>query len=214
MENNMHSRGCTKDEMSAALTGILPDMRAFARFLTKDRILADDLVQDAAVRALTSAHLYAPGTNLKAWLFTIIRNCFYNNLRIQRREATLSDYVEDKSDTGSQEMSLILCDFRRAFWQLSSEHREALMLIGPSGLSYAAAAAICGCAVGTIKSRVNRARAELRLILKTEKVPGLRRNLAPVTICKDLPSIDIALLNPDGKIPTERRHRFGKPQPM
>jgi len=191
--------------MSAALIGVLPDMRAFARSLTKDPTLADDLVQDAALRALTSAHHFTPGTNLKAWLFTIIRNCFYNTLRLRQREATLPDNLPEKCETGDQEMSLTLCDFRRAFWQLSSEHREALMLIGPSGLSYEVAASVCGCAVGTIKSRVNRARTELCRILKTENVYVPRRDVTPMSVCQSAQSFDLALLMPTINTPPHRQ---------
>ena len=205
LENPDLPRGSTKEEMSAALIEVLPDMRAFARSLTKERVLADDLVQDAVVRALTAAHHYTPGTNLKAWLFTIIRNCFYNTLRLRQRETALPDKFPERSEAGNQETALALCDFRRAFWQLSSEHREALMLIGPSGLSYESAAAVCGCAVGTIKSRVSRARSELNRILKTESVRLPRQDVTAMSTCQDLQSFDLVLLAPAIKMATEGR---------
>lgn len=170
----------TKEDVSNALIAILPDMRAFARSLTKERILADDLVQDATLRALTSAHLYTPGTNFKAWVFTIIRNCFYNDLRLRRRLTALPESLPDSGEQGGQDAPLELCDFRRAFWQLSYEHREALILIGPSGMSYEEAAAVCGCAVGTIKSRVCRARIELRRIVEAGNFDISRRDTAPI----------------------------------
>lgn len=170
----------SKEDVSAALVEILPDMRAFARSLTKERILADDLVQDATLRALTSAHLYAPGTNFKAWVFTIIRNCFYNDLRLRRRLTALPETMPDMAEQGGQDAPLELCDFRRAFWQLSYEHREALILIGPSGMSYEEAAAVCQCAVGTIKSRVCRARTELRRIVESGNFGISRRNTDPI----------------------------------
>lgn len=173
--------GATKEQVSRTLIEILPDMRAFARSLTKERILADDLVQDATVRALTSAHLYSPGTNFKAWIFTIIRNCFYNDIRLRQRLTSLPDGLPDIGERGGQEIPLELCDFRRAFWQLCFEHREVLMLIGPSGLSYEEAAAVCGCAVGTVKSRVSRARAELHRILDSGNLGIDRRDAAPVS---------------------------------
>jgi RNA polymerase sigma-70 factor (ECF subfamily) len=181
MSDQTVKTGSSREEMSASLIGILPDMRAFARSLTKERILADDLVQDAAVRALTSAHLYMPGTNFKAWVFTIIRNCFYNDIRLRQRQTTLPENLSDWGEQGNQEVPLTLCDFRRAFWQLSFEHREVLMLIGPSSLSYEEAAAVCGCAIGTVKSRVSRARAELHRILDTESLGMPRRDAAPVS---------------------------------
>jgi RNA polymerase sigma-70 factor (ECF subfamily) len=181
MSQDTLKTGATKEEVSVTLIEILPDMRAFARSLTKERILADDLVQDATVRALTSAHLYTPGTNFKAWIFTIIRNCFYNDIRLRQRLTSLPDGLPDIGERGGQEIPLELCDFRRAFWQLCFEHREVLMLIGPSGLSYEEAAAVCGCAVGTVKSRVSRARAELHRILDSGNLGIGRRDAAPVS---------------------------------
>jgi len=181
MSHDTLQTGATKEQVSVTLIEILPDMRAFARSLTKERILADDLVQDATVRALTSAHLYTPGTNFKAWIFTIIRNCFYNDIRLRQRLTSLPDGLPDIGERGGQEIPLELCDFRRAFWQLCFEHREVLMLIGPSGLSYEEAAAVCGCAVGTVKSRVSRARAELHRILDSGDLGIGRRDAAPVS---------------------------------
>jgi RNA polymerase sigma-70 factor (ECF subfamily) len=181
MSNDTLQTGATKEQVSTILIDILPDMRAFARSLTKERILADDLVQDATVRALTSAHLYSPGTNFKAWIFTIIRNCFYNDIRLRQRLTSLPEGLPDVGERGGQEIPLELCDFRRAFWQLCFEHREVLMLIGPSGLSYEEAAAVCGCAVGTVKSRVSRARAELHRILDSGSLGMERRDATPVS---------------------------------
>src|SRR6185369_1094155 len=148
----------TKEEVSALLLTVLPDLRAFARSLTKERVLADDLVQDAAVRALTSAHLFAQGTNFRAWAFMILRNCFYNHVRLNGRYVGLPDDGYEASAMGNQEQSLEMCEFRRAFWQLSPPHREVLTLIGPAGMSYEDTARVCDCAVGTVKSRVSRAR--------------------------------------------------------
>jgi RNA polymerase sigma-70 factor (ECF subfamily) len=157
--------GSSKEDVTASLLEILPDMRAFARSLTREKTHADDVVQDATVRALTSAHLYSPGTNFKAWMFTIIRHCFYNDMRTSQRFTALPENLSEKGGAGDQEVNLELCDFRRAFWELSPEHREILTLIGPSDLSYDEAAIVCDCAVGTVKSRVSRARAELRRIM-------------------------------------------------
>jgi RNA polymerase sigma-70 factor (ECF subfamily) len=205
MTSHMGITGSTKDEMGHALIDVLPDLRAFARSLTKDRVLADDLVQDVAVKALTSSHLFTPGTNLKAWLFTILRNCFYNNLRLRQREAALpgnSPEIHGASAAGHQESCLALCDFRRAFWQLSSEHREVLMLVGPSGLSYEMAGEVCGCAVGTIKSRVSRARSELYRILKAEDIPTSRSQVSPISISIDTHIANLAWLRetPSAKV--------------
>lgn len=213
MSDQAVKTGSSREEMSTALIGILPDMRAFARSLTKERILADDLVQDAAVRALTSAHLYTPGTNFKAWVFTIIRNCFYNDIRLRQRQTSLPENLPDWGEQGNQEVPLTLCDFRRAFWQLSFEHREVLMLIGPSSLSYEEAAAVCGCAVGTVKSRVSRARAELHRLLDTETLGMSRRDAAPVCASQsqqfavNFAWLAIAPQKPVGAASTEDRSR-------
>jgi len=180
MSNDAPRIAATKEDVTTALLGILPDMRAFARSITKERILADDLVQEATVRALTSAHLYTPGTNFKAWVFTIIRNCFYNDIRLRRRFTALPEKMTEASEHGGQEQPLELCDFRRAFWRLSQIHREVLILIGPSGLSYEEAAAICGVAVGTVKSRVSRARIELKRIFEDGDFKIARRDTSPM----------------------------------
>ncbi|PWR22425.1 RNA polymerase subunit sigma [Zavarzinia compransoris] len=145
----------------------MPHLRAFARFLTGHRERADDLVQDAVVRALTAAHQFQPGTNFKAWMFTILRNLFYNEGRKSRvKMDTLEEIHEHQHSAGpTQEAGLEFDDFRRAFWRLTEEQREVLILVGASGVSYEEAAEICGCAVGTIKSRVSRARAQLTKLL-------------------------------------------------
>jgi len=173
--------GSSQEDVRTGLLKILPDLRAFARSLTHERAHADDLVQDASVRALISAHLYSPGTNFKAWVFTILRNCFYNDLRTSRRFTELPDKLSEKGEAGNQETSLKLCDFRRAFWELSPEHREILTLIGPSDLGYEAAAIVCDCAVGTVKSRVSRARVELRRILDRGNLRVGRNEANPIS---------------------------------
>jgi RNA polymerase sigma-70 factor (ECF subfamily) len=153
-------------EFQAALVEVLPHLRAFSRSLTRRRDQADDLVNDAIVRALSAADQFQPGTNFKAWMFTILRNLYYNEGRKNRGVVSLDD-----SDTmtpavlPSQQAALEFCDFRRAFWELSDDHREVLILVGASGLSYEEAAEVCNCAIGTIKSRVSRARNELVRLL-------------------------------------------------
>ncbi|MGC9418917.1 MAG: RNA polymerase sigma factor [Rhodovulum sp.] len=141
----------------------LPAMRAFALSLARNPATADDLVQDALVKAWDNLDKFEPGSNLRAWLFTILRNTYYSMHRKRRRE------VEDPEGLHAASMSekphhdgrLAMDDFRAAFVQLTDEQREALTLVGAEGFSYEEAAATCGCAVGTIKSRVNRARARL-----------------------------------------------------
>ena len=148
-----------RDTMLAAV----PSLRAFAISLcgTVDR--ADDLVQETLVRALANIHSFQPGTNMSAWLFTILRNLFRSEYRKRRREVADSDgsYAARLKTQPEQEGRIEFREFRSAMSRLPDEQREALILVGASGFSYEEAAAICGCAVGTIKSRVNRARTRL-----------------------------------------------------
>lgn len=155
-----------KFDIQAELLACLPDMNAFARFLAKDYERADDLVQEATVRVLTAADQFEPGTNFKAWVFTILRNLYYNELQKNRRfvnhAGANGDFEAIAGLASTQESSLDFRDFYQVFWRLEEKHREVLMLVGASGLSYEDAANVCGCQVGTIKSRVSRARRELR----------------------------------------------------
>lgn len=138
-------------------------MRAFALSLARNPATADDLVQDAIVKAWANFDKFQPGSNLRAWLFTILRNTYYSLHRKRRREVEDPDglHAATLSDKPHHDARLALQDFRAAFEQLTDEQREALILVGAEGFSYEEAAATCGCAVGTIKSRVNRARARL-----------------------------------------------------
>ncbi|WP_292897867.1 MULTISPECIES: sigma-70 family RNA polymerase sigma factor [unclassified Nitratireductor] len=150
------------------LLATVPSLRAFAVSLSKNADRADDLVQEALVKAWDKQASYQPGTNLKAWLFTILRNEFYSQMRKRKREVEDSDgaITGRLSVHPAQEGSVDLKDFRRALEQLPEDQREAIILIGASGFSYEEAAEICDCAVGTIKSRVSRARTRLQEILK------------------------------------------------
>jgi|SRR5579863_2555416 len=144
----------------------LPHLRAFARMLARNPTLADDLVQETVLRALTNVDKFAPDTNLGAWLATILRNQFYNEFRRRARSAAYVDAVPPLAGCdGDQEARLALREFERAFHALPATQREALSLVGVSGFSYEEAARIVGCAAGTIKSRVSRARVELALRL-------------------------------------------------
>jgi RNA polymerase sigma-70 factor (ECF subfamily) len=147
----------------AALLAEIPTLRAFALSLTGSGDRADDLVQDSLVKAWGASASFTEGTSLRAWLFTIARNTFYSNHRKSRREvqdvdgAAASRLVSNPAQIGH----LDLADFRTALASVPDDQREALILVGASGFSYEEAAEICGCAVGTIKSRVNRARQKL-----------------------------------------------------
>ncbi len=153
----------------------IPNMRAFAMSLCGRADRADDLVQDTLMKAWTKLDSFEPGTNMRAWLFTILRNAFYSDLRKRKREvedadgamaATLATHPE-------QDGHMDFSDFRVALDKLPPDQGEALVLIGASGMSYEEAAEICDCAVGTVKSRVNRARVRLAEVLSIESVADL-----------------------------------------
>ncbi len=149
------------------LVGHLPAMRAFALSLTRNASQADDLVQDTVVKAWSHFDRFSPGTNLRAWLFTILRNTFYSTRRRTVREVSDSDgaLVGALAEKPEHDGRLQYADFVRAFQQLPDEQREALTLVGALGHSYEEAAEMCGVAVGTVKSRANRARARLAQLL-------------------------------------------------
>lgn len=149
------------------LLATLPSLRAFAMSLAGRADSADDLVQDTIMKAWAKQHMFEPGTNLKAWVFTILRNEFYSQMRKRGREVQDSDgtFTARLAVHPSQYGSLDLQDFRKALERLPSDQREAIILIGASGFSYEEAAEICGCAVGTVKSRVSRARTRLQELL-------------------------------------------------
>jgi RNA polymerase sigma-70 factor (ECF subfamily) len=152
-----------RDELLAAV----PSLRAFAISLCGKVDRADDLVQDTLMRALANIHRFQRGTNLNAWLFTILRNLFHSEFRKRKREVEDPDgsYAANLVSRPEQGAHLDFEDFRTALAQLPDDQREALLLVGASGFSYEEAAEICECAVGTIKSRVNRARTRLAEML-------------------------------------------------
>ncbi len=145
----------------------LPSLRAFAMSLSGRHDRADDLVQETVMRAWAKQDGFTLGTNMNAWLFTILRNLFYSQMRKRGRE------VQDVDGAFSGRLAvapdhdgrMALTDFRRALDTLPPDQREALLLIGAAGFSYEEAAEICGCAVGTVKSRVSRARGRLQFAL-------------------------------------------------
>ncbi|PWL16906.1 RNA polymerase subunit sigma [Falsochrobactrum shanghaiense] len=152
------------------LLASLPSLRAFAISLIGQHDRADDLVQDTIMKAWAKQESFEMGTNMKAWLFTILRNEFYTQMRKRGREVQDTDGVfsEQLAVHPSQYGALDLQDFKAALEQLPDDQREAIILIGASGFAYEEAAEICGCAVGTIKSRVSRARVRLQEILQIQ----------------------------------------------
>lgn len=141
----------------------LPAMRAFAISLTRNPSVADDMVQDTLVKAWTNIEKFDAGTNMRAWLFTILRNTYYSSRRKMKREVADVDgiHTDNLAEKPAHDGRLQLKDFSVAFAQLNDEQREALLLVGASGFSYEEAADMCGVAVGTIKSRIGRARQKL-----------------------------------------------------
>jgi RNA polymerase sigma-70 factor (ECF subfamily) len=157
----------TTSQITADLLAVIPNLRAFAVSLCGNVDHADDLVQETLVKAWTNIDSFAEGTNLRAWLFTILRNIYYSEYRKRRREiADPEGALAARLSTGpAQSGHMDMLDFRTALQELPDDQREALVLIGASGLSYEEAASICGCAIGTMKSRVNRARNRLAEVL-------------------------------------------------
>lgn len=160
----------TSDPREEIVTHLGP-LRAFARSLARNPALADDMVQDTIVKAWSNIDKFEPGTNMRAWLFTILRNNFYSLTRKRSREVadadgTIAARLAVKPDHDGR---LALKDFSAAFEQLPVDQREVLMLVGASGFSYEEAAEMCGCAVGTVKSRANRGRARLAELLRLDE---------------------------------------------
>ncbi len=145
----------------------IPNLRAFAVSLCGNAERADDLVQEALMKAWASIDMFEAGTNMRAWLFTILRNVYYSDFRKKRREVEDADgkMAANLATHPEQIGHLDMVDFREALDKLAADQREALILVGASGFSYDEAAEICGCAVGTVKSRVNRARTRLAELL-------------------------------------------------
>lgn len=149
----------------------LSALRAFAISLTRNVAAADDLVQDTIVKAWTNLDKFQSGSNMRAWLFTILRNTFYSDRRKTRREVEDPDglHAAGLYEKPQHDGKLAFEEFRAAFGQLSAEHREVLILVGASGFAYEEAAEMMGVAVGTVKSRANRARARLAELLGLER---------------------------------------------
>jgi len=153
------------------VVAMIPALRAFAWSLSHNGSDADDLVQDTLIKAWTNRDKFEPGTNLRAWLFTILRNTYYTQVIRRRREVRdeTGEYANNLSSPATQDWSVAMRALQAGLAQLPDEHREALILVGAAGLSYEEAAEICGCALGTIKSRVNRARARLLKIMDAQE---------------------------------------------
>ena len=159
----------TRDDVfKAQLVALIPQLRAFARSLTGDPTAADDLAQDAMVKAWDARASFEMGTNMKAWTFMILRNQFYSEKRRSWRQSQLDQEAAERTLVAIDDPSapVALDELRMGLAMLPAEQREALVLVGAGGFAYEEAAVICGCAVGTVKSRVSRARRALLEILR------------------------------------------------
>jgi RNA polymerase sigma-70 factor (ECF subfamily) len=178
MQSATTGRSEAPDDFRTELLALIPFLRAFARSLCGNPETADDLAQETLVKAWQSRDTFIPGTNLKAWLFTILRNQFYSDRRRAWRQAPWDQESAERipGSREDQNWAAELSDTARALRCLSDEQREALILVGAGGFSYEDAAAICHCAVGTVKSRVARARRALINILDgNESLQGTER---------------------------------------
>jgi RNA polymerase sigma factor (sigma-70 family) len=170
-------------QCDGSIVALVPALRAFARTFHKDCSNADDLVQETLLKALANIDKFEPGTRMKSWLFTIMRNTFYTNIRTYLREAPgADDCVSDRPTMEpTQEWSMRGLEVRDAINRLPQHHREVLVLVGVLGVSYDEAAKICNCAIGTVKSRLNRARAGILQDLCEESPSALLESLGRQT---------------------------------
>ena len=158
----------TDEAFKRELVQLIPHLRAFARTLTGDPASADDLAQDAMLKAWDARASFQMGTNMKAWTFMILRNQFYSEKRRSWRQSQLDQEAAERTlvAVDDPEAPVALDELRLSLAALPAEQREALILVGAGGFAYEEAAEICGCAVGTVKSRVSRARKALHAILE------------------------------------------------
>ena len=162
-----------KEDFKRELTEVVPHLRAFARGLCGRPDVADDLVQETMLKAWAAQERFEPGTSMRAWTFVILRNAYLTDMRRNRFRGEYDEGVAERILTApaGQEGPLHLSDMHRALLTLPAERREALLLVGAGGFSYEEAANICDCAVGTIKSRVGRARAALSAMIEEGNIP-------------------------------------------
>jgi RNA polymerase sigma-70 factor (ECF subfamily) len=165
----------TERSQGDLLVAEIPFLRAYAVSLTSSVTTADDLVQETLVKAWANFGSFQQGTNLRGWLVTILRNSFYSSYRKMKREVPDPNgaYAKTLSVGAEQGSRLQLNEFKEALEKLSPEHREVLVMIGIAEMSYEEAAEICGVPTGTIKSRLNRARAKLAELLSLNGVQDI-----------------------------------------
>jgi RNA polymerase sigma-70 factor (ECF subfamily) len=164
----------------------IPNLRRFARYLVRNADSADDLVQECLRRAIENIDSWQHGTNIRAWLFTILRNVYRNEVRRQKRQKEFLGrqiIQSDYSYTERQETSLLLNDIRKAMDQLAMIHREILLLVAIEGLTYEEVATLLNISIGTVKSRLSRARMSLLKIIERDKI-NVAHALVGDTVCK------------------------------
>lgn len=193
----MSDRQPPTGDFDTDLTQLLPELRIYALSLTRDSVRADDLVQQTVLRSLMGRHSFRPGTNFPGWLFRIQRNEFISGLRRERPTVELTDAIISKMPSPpGQESGIALREFKKAFRTLAGDQRRALLLTALEGHSHQRIAVAAGVATGTVKSRVSRARAELRQMLDVEEgysrrpgADGLGRAQTARKSKKDMPVI-------------------------
>jgi RNA polymerase sigma factor (sigma-70 family) len=166
-------------DFKTQLAQVIPHLRAFGRSLSGNRDLADDLVQETLLKAWAARQRFQAGTNMRAWTFIILRNLFLSQMRRARFKGEWDEITAAKllAAPASQDRHVELGDMQRALLHLPQPQREALILVGAGGFAYEEAAEICGCAVGTIKSRVARGRVALEALLSEGKLPSRREHV-------------------------------------
>ena len=171
VDNSKHANRDPADDKAfkTELVALIPHLRAFARTLAGDPAAADDLAQDAMMKAWDARASFQMGTNMKAWTFMILRNQFYSEKRRSWRQSQLDQEAAERTlvAVDDPEAPVALDELRQGLAMLPPEQREALILVGAGGFAYEEAAEICACAVGTVKSRVSRARRALHGILES-----------------------------------------------
>jgi RNA polymerase sigma-70 factor (ECF subfamily) len=155
------------DDVYQLIAQEIPRLRRYARFLARNADQADDLVQECLTRAVSNIDRWQPGTNMNAWLLVILHNIFINEVKRRRPVLTSDGIIEQHGGgtTGGQEERIYLNNVQQAFDKLSTDHKEILLMIAVEGLQYEEAAAILNVPIGTVRSRISRARESLRELL-------------------------------------------------
>lgn len=197
-----HAASLSDNEFKRALADVAPHLRAFARGLCGCRDRADDLAQEAMLRAWAARERYAAGTNFKAWTFTILRNHFYSEARRARFHGEYDELAAERilCADASQETAIELADVIRALSMLPESYREALVLVAAGNLSYEEIAQVCDVALGTVKSRICRARGMLSNIIESGQLPDFRHNFVLTGDAIDAFFAELAkIANADGR---------------